>query len=187
MTAMEDHKIVDLYWARSEDAIKETALKYGSMLNRISYSLLSSAEDAEECVNDTYLEAWNRIPEDRPAYLGAYLAKIVRCLSVDRFRSTHRQKRGGVETVCEELLDCIPDTETPQGELDSRLIRDTLNRFLSDLDEVPRRVFVRRYFYSDSISDVAKLVGWSIPRVKTTLFRMRKQLKDLLEQEEIPL
>ncbi len=184
---MEDHKIVDLYWARSEDAITETARKYGPMLNRISYSLLSSAEDAEECVNDTYLEAWNRIPEDRPAYLGAYLARIVRCLSVDRFRSAHRQKRGGLDSVTEELLDCIPDAQTPQGELENRILRDALNRFLSELDEEQRRVFVCRYFYSDSVSEVAKSMNWSVSRVKTTLFRLRKRLKDLLEQEEIPL
>ena len=109
---MEDYQIVDLYWARSEDAIGETSRKYGTMLNRISYSLLSSSEDAEECVNDTYLEAWNRMPEDRPTYLGAYLARIIRCLSVDRFRASHRQKRGGIAGILRDKDD--PSTLIPK-------------------------------------------------------------------------
>ena len=104
---MEDHKIVDLYWQRSENAIKETSTKYGRMLDGISYSLLSSREDAEECVNDTYLEAWNKMPDDRPAYLGAYLSRIVRCISIDRFRASHRQKRGEAVELTDELADCI--------------------------------------------------------------------------------
>ena len=116
---MEDHKIVDLYWQRSENAIKETSTKYGRMLDGISYSLLSSREDAEECVNDTYLEAWNKMPDDRPAYLGAYLSRIVRCISIDRFRASHRQKRGEAVELTDELADCIPSgisASLPQAE-----------------------------------------------------------------------
>ena len=184
---MEDYQIVDLYWARSEDAIGETSRKYGSMLNRISYSLLSSSEDAEECVNDTYLEAWNRIPEDRPIYLGAYLSRIIRCLSVDRFRASHRQKRGGLETVTEELTECVPDKVTPQSELENGNLRQALNHFLSQLTEEQRRVFVRRYFYSESVSQIASRMGWSASRVKTTLFRLRERLRVQLEQEGISL
>ena len=100
---MEDNKIVDLYWARNEYAIRETDFKYGRMLKSLSYSLLSSREDAEECVNDTYLDAWNAMPTARPTYLGAFLSKITRRISIDRWRRLHREKRGGVQTVLEEL------------------------------------------------------------------------------------
>lgn len=184
---MEDHQIVDLYWQRSEHAIGETQQKYGAMLHRVSYSLLSSREDAEECVNDTYLEAWNRMPEDRPSYLGAYLAKIIRCLSVSRFRSAHRQKRGGAGAATLELSDCIPDTWSADAEYENGRLADLLNDFLSELDEEKRRIFVRRYFYSDSIEEIAARMGLGKSKVKTTLFRLRGQLRERLEQEDIPL
>ncbi len=184
---MEDYQIVDLYWERSEQAIDSTARKYGAMLGGISYSLLSSLEDAEECVNDTYLEAWNRMPEDRPAYLGAYLAKIVRCLSIDRFRSAHRQKRGGIDNLTAELCECIPDTADPQREYENGMLRDSLNRFLSELSEEKRRIFIRRYFYSDDVADIARSMGLGVSKVKTTLFRLRAQLKEHLEREGLPL
>ena len=180
---MEDYQIVELYWQRSEDAIGETSRKYGGMLNRLSYSLLSSREDAEECVNDTYLRAWNQMPEDRPVYLGAYLAKIIRCLSVSRFRSEHRQKRGGMDRVTEELTDCIPDSADPRREYENGLLADAINRFLAELDEEKRRIFLRRYFYSEEISVIARDMGLGVSKVKTTLFRLRGSLKELLEQE----
>lgn len=182
---MEDHKIVDLYWARSESAIKETSIKYGRMLNGISYSLLSSSEDAEECVNDTYLEAWQRMPDDRPSYLGAYLAKIIRCLSIDRFRASHRQKRGDAAELTDELCQCIPDGMTPNEEYENGRIAKVINNFLFELDEEKRRMFVRRYFYSESVSDVAKAMGIGVPKVKTTLHRLRNQLREYLEKEGI--
>lgn len=184
---MEDYQIVDLYWQRSEHAIGETQQKYGAMLHRVSYSLLSSREDAEECVNDTYLEAWNRMPEDRPSYLGAYLAKIIRCLSVSRFRSTHRQKRGGAGAATLELSDCIPDTWSADAEYENGRLADLLNDFLAELDEEKRRIFVRRYFYSDSIEEIAARMELGKSKIKTTLFRLRGQLRERLEQEDIPL
>ena len=186
-TVMEDYQIVDLYWSRSEEAIRETSRKYGKMLNGISYSLLSSSEDAEECVNDTYLEAWNRMPEDRPLYLGAYLAKIIRCLSISRFRSDHRKKRGGMGRITEELTDCIPDTWSCQQEYENGLLSDALNRFLFELSEEKRRMFIRRYFYSDSVSDIASRMRISPSKVKTTLHRLRGELKEFLEQEGVTL
>lgn len=182
---MEDHKIVDLYWQRSECAVKETAAKYGKMLGGISYSLLSSREDAEECVNDTYLKAWNSMPEDRPAYLGAYLSRIVRCISIDRFRAEHRQKRGEAESLTDELADCIPAGMTPSEEYENRRISRVINKFLFELDEEKRRMFVRRYFYSDSVSDVARRLNVSVPKVKTTLHRVREELREYLEKEGI--
>ena len=182
---MEDYQIVDLYWERSERAIKETSVKYGRMLNGISYSLLSSSEDAEECVNDTYLAAWQKMPDDRPSYLGAYLARIIRCLSIDRFRAAHRQKRGEVSALTDELCQCIPDGISPEEEYENTRIAEIINRFLYGLDEEKRFMFVRRYFYSDSISDISKKMRVSTPKVKTTLFRLRADLKEYLEKEGI--
>lgn len=184
---MEDYQIVDLYWARSEHAIRETDEKYGRLLQSISYSLLSSREDAEECVNDTYMEAWQRMPEDRPIYLGAYLSKIIRCLSVDRFRATHRQKRGGMGQILEELTECIPGGESPQEAYENRELARVINGFLEELDEEKRRMFVRRYFYSDSVEAIANRMKVSVSKVKTTLFRLRGELKRRLEEEGISL
>ena len=182
---MEDQKIVDLYWQRSENAIKETSTKYGRMLDGISYSLLSSREDAEECVNDTYLEAWNKMPDDRPAYLGAYLSRIVRCISIDRFRASHRQKRGEAVELTDELADCIPSGMTPEEEYENGRIAKVINKFLFELDEEKRRIFVRRYFYSDSVADIAERLRIGQPKVKTTLHRLRSELRDYLEGEGI--
>ncbi len=184
---MEDYQIVDLYWQRSEEAIGATAQKYGAMLHRLSDSFLHSRSDAEECVNDTYLEAWNRMPEDRPAYLGAYLAKIIRCLSIDRYRREHRQKRGGPQSLAAELTDCIPSDFDLRADYENGRLARTLNRFISQLDEEKRYIFLRRYFYSDSVSDIAARLKIGQSKVKTTLHRLRKQLREILEQEELPL
>ena len=178
---MEDYQIVDLYWARKEKAIDETEKKYGKMLHSLSYSLLSSHEDAEECVNDTYLGAWNTIPSARPMYLGSFLSKITRRLSIDRWRREHREKRGGVAGVIEELTDCIPDEDTPAREYERGLLRGELNAFLRTLPEEKRAIFVRRYFYAQEIRTIAQEVGVSEANVKIVLHRLREQLKQRLE------
>ena len=182
---MEDYQIVDLYWQRSENAIRETSKKYGKMLGGISYSLLSSKEDAEECLNDTYLEAWQKMPQDRPASLGAYLSKIIRCISIDRFRSAHRQKRGEAASLTDELAECIPSGTTPADEYENGRISKVINKFLFELDEEKRRIFVRRYFYSDSVSDISAKMSISVPKVKTTLHRLRAELREYLDKEGI--
>lgn len=178
---MEDYQIVDLYWARKEKAIAETEKKYGKMLHSLSYSLLSSHEDAEECVNDTYLGAWNTMPSARPMYLGSFLSKITRRLSIDRWRREHREKRGGVAGVIEELTDCIPDEDTPAREYERGLLRGELNAFLRTLPEEKRAIFVRRYFYAQEIRTIAQEVGVSEANVKIVLHRLREQLKQRLE------
>lgn len=183
---MEDYKIVDLYWERSERAISETKLKYERMLSGISYSLLGSSEDVEECVNDTYLSAWNQMPADRPIYLGAYLSKIIRALSINRFRSQHRKKRGGFENLCEELDECIPDNCSIEEQYDNGRLTELIDRFLESLSEEKRVIFVRRYFYSDSVDQIAKRTHMSVSKVKTSLHRMRECLRDLLEKEAMP-
>ena len=180
---MEDYQIVELYWERSEKAISESDKKYGRMLFGISLSLLSSREDSEECVSDTYLEAWNKMPSDRPSYLGAYLSKIIRCMSVSRFREKHREKRGGLKQITVELTECIPDGFDPAAEYENGRLRSLLNDFLLSLSEEKRYIFVRRYFYSDDIASIAIRTGMSEAKIKTTLHRIRKELGILLEKE----
>ncbi len=180
---MEDSKIVDLYWARDEAAISESDRKYGRMLSSLSFSLLSSREDAEECVNDTYIGAWNSMPSARPERLGAFLSKITRRLSIDRFRRNHSEKRGGIDNLIVELTECIPDSEGGIFESDSERIRDTINAFLREQDGERRAMFILRYFYSRSIEEIALKVGAGESKVKTTLFRMREELREKLEKE----
>ena len=178
---MEDYKIVDLYWERKERAIAETEKKYGKMLHSLSYSLLSSHEDAEECVNDTYLGAWNTMPSARPMYLGPFLSKIARRLSIDSWRRDHREKRGGVLEMVEELTECIPDGSTPAEEFERGRLRNEMNEFLRTLTEEKRAIFVRRYFYAQSVTQIAQEIGVSEAKVKVVLHRLREQLKIRLE------
>jgi len=183
---MEDRAIVDLYWAREERAISETDIKYGKMLAGLSYSLLSSREDSEECLNDTYVAAWNSMPTSRPDYLGAFLSKIIRRLSVDRWRRDHRQKRdGGVELLIDELAECIPDTHTVTAEYDNRRLRDTLNTFVRALPPEKHAAFIRRYFYSESMEKISEALGITESKLKSMLFRIREELKKILKEEEL--
>ena len=182
---MDDRRIVDLYWARDEHAILESDKKYGRMLHSLSYSLLSSREDAEECVNDTYLDAWGAMPTARPEFLGAFLSKITRRISVDRFRAKHREKRGDVDNLTAELSECISGGRTPSEEYDDKRISEQINEFLHGQPKEKRVMFVLRYFYSNTIDDIADRLGMSESRVKTTLFRMRAELKKRLEEQEL--
>lgn len=180
---MEDFEIVDLYWARQERAIDESDRKYGRMLSSLSFSLLSSHEDAQECLNDTYLAAWNAMPTERPTYLGAFLSRIIRNISIDRFRASHRGKRGGMENLLEELTECIPDTNSVQKEYENGILANALNIFLASLEAEKRAMFLRRYFYSQSVTEIALSLGMSESKVKVTLHRVREKLKHALEKE----
>ncbi len=182
---MDDCKIVDMYWERDERAISESDIKYGRMLSSLAYSLTSSHEDAEECVNDTYLDAWNAMPEARPQFLGAFLSKITRRISIDRFRMTHSQKRGGVENLTLELLECIPSGDTPFEDYENGRLKKTLDEFLRRLDREKRAIFIRRYFYSQSVEFISNAMGIGESKVKTTLFRIRRSLQATLEKEEL--
>jgi len=182
---MEDYKIVDLYWERNETAIKETDDKYGKMLQSLSFQLLSSREDAEECVNDTYLDAWNSMPEARPVYLGAFLSKITRRISIDRWRTKHREKRGGIANAMEELTECIPDTMTLEKEYENGRLADALNRFLHSQPTERRVIFIRRYFQTQSIAEIASDLGLTQSKVKVTVHRMREALKKELEEQDL--
>lgn len=180
---MEDNRIVDLYWQRDEVAIAHTKHKYGRMLTGISVSLVPSREDAEECVSDTYLAAWNSMPTERPAYLGAFLAKITRRLSISKYRTISAEKRGGADMLTEELTDCVPDNYSLEADFENGTLAEALNRFLFRLDKEKRYIFIRRYFFSDGILDIAKRTGIKEATVKTVLHRTRNALKTFLEEE----
>ena len=182
---MDDSKIVDLYWARNEKAIDESDKKYGKMLRSLSRSLLSSFEDAEECVNDTYADAWGAMPDARPQFLGAFLSKITRRISIDRYRKEHRERRGGVDNLLSELSECIPAEDEYERESDSRAIREVLNSFLNSLPKEKRVMFVLRYFYSKPISEIARQMDVGESKIKTALHRMREELKERLEEQEL--
>lgn len=179
---MDDSVIVEMYWQRNGDAIKRSDEKYGKMLNGISISVLGCKEDAEECVSDTYLAAWNRMPDERPVYLGAFLSKITRHFSIDRYRKNTAARRGGGE-ICNELTECIPSHTDVFEQLENRELARMIDRFLAELDEEKRRIFIRRYFYNDSVVDIAKRFSISTSKVKSVLHRLRESLKKRLQEE----
>ena len=146
---MEDTQIVDLYWARSEKAISETSDKYGRYCYSIAYNILHSDEDSEECVNDTYLNAWNAMPDQRPGKLRVFLGRITRNLSLKRWEKYAAEKRGAgqVTLVLDELQDCIPATNNTDHIVDDIVLADVLNRFLASLTAEKRKIFMRRYWY----------------------------------------
>lgn len=182
---MEDSQIIALYWERSEDAISETATKYGSFCHAISYNILSNHEDAGECVNDTYLSAWKLIPPTRPAFLAAFLGKITRHISIDRWRRSSARKRGGGEMVLalEELEECIPDTRDMEKEMEERELEALIRRFLQSISGNDRTIFLKRYWLMASIPEIAAEMRFSVPKVKSSLHRTRKKLHQFLEEE----
>lgn len=182
---MDDDKIVRQFLSRSESAIAETAAKYGSLCYNIAFGILRSHEDAEECVNDTYLRAWNSIPPEEPDHLGAFLSKIVRNLAVDRHRKNTAEKRAkNVTTVFHELAGVIPDND--YGLMEDRLaLKTAMNRFITSLSPRNRMIFMRRYFYMDSTKDIAKMLTTTDTSVRVTLSGLRRKLKKFLEEEGI--
>lgn len=184
---MDDKGIVELYFTRSENAIKETAAKYGGYCYTISYNILSSREDAQECVNDTYLAAWNSIPPQRPAVLLAFLGKISRYISLDRWKSRSRAKRGGGELpLClEELEECVSGQESIEDSTIRKELLGAVNRFLGQLPDTERRVFLCRYWYMVSVADISKRFGFSQSKVTSMLHRTRGKLNAYLQKEEL--
>lgn len=186
---MEDEHIIQLYWQRSEDAIAETALKYGAYCNQIAYSILRNPEDAEECVTDTYLHTWNTIPPQRPRYFAAFLGKIVRNISISRYRKNTALFRGGGQTrlVFEELEESVPSKNSIEQESESSEIIRVLEGFIRDLTTEKKQVFLLRYWYFRSMDEIAVQLNFSVSKVRSMLFRMRKELKQHLEREGILL
>ena len=182
---MEDRQIVELYWARSEDAIYQTALKYGKYCHQIAYQILSDKEDAKEIVNDTYYGAWNSIPPHKPAVLSAYLGKITRRSALNLWKKNHAAKRGGGEVMLalEELSECVASRELAESYAQRQELIHALNEFLAGLQETERRVFLCRYWYMDPIASVADRFGFSQSKIKSMLMRTRKKLLQYLKQE----
>lgn len=182
---MDDHRIVELYLNRDENAIRQTADKYGKRLQGLAYGIVTDCQTAEECENDTYLEVWNRIPPHEPwDYLYAFLARITRHIALNRCRERNSLKRSAY--ICElsaEMEQCIPSPDDVECRIDERALAEAINGFLGTLAEEQRNLFIRRYWYLDSITDLAKKFRRSQNSVKTMLFRCRRRLKEYLEKE----
>ncbi len=184
---MEDETIIELYWNRSEEAIRRTGEKYGGLCRTIARNILRNEEDTEECVSDAYLSVWNAIPPARPNDFKAFLGRIVRNGALERYRHSHRQKRGGgaVTLVLSELEECVAGDFRTDDVIDREHIRALLNSFLEKLSVTSRIIFVRRYWFADSIEDIAALCGISRSRVKSSLYRSRQKLKKILEEGDV--
>ncbi|MBP5293735.1 MAG: RNA polymerase sigma factor [Clostridia bacterium] len=183
-----DEQLIDLFWARNEVAIQETELKYGKNLRYRAYEILHSEQDAEECVNDTFLAAWNRIPPERPESLHAFLTQITKNLSHKRFRDAHRLKRGGMNNVFVELED-IADYDEPDSteESSGERIGECISEFLRNQKQDKRVAFVKRYYYSESIEQIASELQMNEANVRQILSRTRKALQEYLRKEGIRL
>lgn len=184
---MEDCRIIELYWQRNEAALAETQKKYGQYCYAIANSILHNNEDAEESVNDTYIGAWNAIPPHRPAVLSTFLGKITRRLSLKRLRYRAAGKRGGGEVIAvlDEYEKCIPYGQSIDERIEAKELTNIINAFLESLPAEERRVFLCRYWYFDSISDIASRFGFSQSKVKIMLKRTRDKLLLRLRKEDI--
>jgi RNA polymerase sigma-70 factor (ECF subfamily) len=184
---MEDSRIIDLYWERSESALAETSNKYGRYCYSIAHNILYNDEDSEECVNDTYLRAWNAMPPQRPNRLSVFLGKITRNLSLNRYKRFIAEKRGfgEIPIALSELNDSIPASSDSEQATDEILLIEALNRFLAELPHKKRVVFVQRYWYLMPIRELAELHNSSESQTKSLLFRVRNELKTYLEEKGI--
>jgi len=181
---MDDAKIVQLYLARNEQAIPATAEKYGAYCASIAMNILGNYEDAEECVNDTYLNTWNAIPPHRPQMLSTFLGKIVRNLAFNRYKHNTADKRGGGElpAVLDELADCVSGNEDVEQTYKRKELVAAINMFLSTLPAEKRSIFVCRYWYTDSVGDIAARYGMTRSAVSMMLKRLRAQLHNYLAE-----
>ena len=185
---MDDSRIIDLYWQRSETAIDETAKKYARYCHSISFNILRSEEDAEECVNDTWYAAWDKMPPERPQSLGAFLGRIPRNLSVSRWRQSRAQKRySGMEVLLSELEECVPAPGTVEEDLERRQLAQAISTWLDTLGPEDRRLFIRRYWYGGGVKELAEEAGERANTLSQRLSRLRKNLRIFLESEGVEL
>lgn len=182
---MEDCQIVELYWQRNVDAIRETDRKYGAYCFAIANNILHNAEDSEECVNDTWLNAWNAIPPQKPTKLQMFLAKITRNISFNLYNARAAQKRGGGEValVLDELSECLASDSDVESEYESKELGQCIRHFVRELPERDGNVFVRRYFFTESVAQIARRYGLTDNHVMVILSRTRKKLKAHLVKE----
>jgi RNA polymerase sigma-70 factor (ECF subfamily) len=186
---MTDKEITDLYFARSENAIHETAKKYGKYCHTIADRILHSREDSEECVSDTYMKAWETIPPKSPAKLSAYLGKITRNFAIKRYEKRTAEKRaeGELSLALDELTECIPSNEDTEHTVLLGELTRILNAFLSELPTETRKIFMQRYFYLSSVKEIATDLHMKENNVRIILFRARGKLKDALEKEGVEI
>ena len=182
---MDDKEIIALYQNRDENAIRQTENKYSSYLTTIALNILGSREDGEECVNDTYFKAWNTIPPNIHTVLKTYLGKITRELSIDHLRKKTSRKRGGTEydLSLDELAECAGSGDSTQQSVDLSVLVELIEKFLNGCGDDERDMFVCRYYFCDSLKEIAEHFGVNVSKVKSTLFRTREKLKKHLESE----
>ena len=179
---MEDERIIQLYWERNESAIDESSRKYGTYCTSIAHNILFNKEDEEEFVNDTWLHAWNAMPPHRPSLLSVFLGKITRNLSFDRYRKLHREKRGGniIDAVLDELAECVSGVDETEKKWEEIELKEEIDRFIKELPKEKSYMFILRYWYADSIAEIAERFAVSENYVSVTLSRVRKKLKEHL-------
>ena len=183
---MTDEEIINLLFERSEQAISELEKKYGNAVGRIALNILNDEEDAKECVNDTWLGTWNSIPPNRPVPLRTYVCRIARNLATKRYHANLAKKRNSrYDLSLEELEECIPDGSTVEDAVYAKELAETINRFLDALSYEDKFVFMRRYWYSDSLSDIAEMTGMSYNTVAVRLHRVKEKLKKQLLKEGV--
>ena len=185
---MEDKTIIQLYWDRSNEAIPATDEKYGAQCRGLSARILQNWEDAEECVNDTWLRAWNTMPPQFPESLRAYLLKIVRNLSIDRWRVNNSQKRGGgVAELTLELEDCLPPAPSAEEVTEAKVVAEVIDRWLDGLTAEDRVIFLKRYWYGMAVKEISRQFSCTQNHMAKRLFRLRNSLRAALEQEGVIL
>lgn len=184
MTHLEDSKIIAMFYERSEQAIAELDNKYGSAVKKSAANILSDRQDVEECVNDTYLRAWNNIPPQNPNPLVSFICKIARNLALDKYRANKAEKRNSVfDLILDEMEACIPSDMCVETEIEAKELSAAINRFLLTLNQDDRFLFVRRYWYADSVTALAAMTNGNANRISVRLFRIREKLKKSLLKE----
>ena len=184
---MEDQKIIELYFKRNEQAIKETDTKYGKLCRSIAYNILNNLEDSEECVNDTYVSIWNAIPPTKPNNFMAFICKVTRNLSLKRLKFMNREKRSADMLVSLDELEAVLSDENSVADLNDEDIGKLISSFLRSQKEDSRNVFIRKYYFFDSITEIAKRYSFTESKVKNMLFYTRNKLKDYLIKEGVEI
>lgn len=183
---MNDMELIEMYFRRDENAIKQTEIKYGLFCRSLAYNILRIHEDAEECVNDTYLKTWNSIPPNEPVYFKGWLGRVVRNISLDLWRKNHRKKRyAGIEEIFEELDECIPSSSDVEGEIEKGMLTEVLNKWIGELPQMDRNIFLRRYWFGESLKTIAKLYRLAPADIANRMYRLRQKLKADLKKEGI--
>lgn len=182
---MTDNEIIALYWKRDQEAITVSNERYGAYCFAVANAILSSREDCDECVNSTWLQSWNSMPPQRPNALKLFFAKITRNLAINTYRKNTAKMRGGTEfkASLDELAQCVPSKNSVESEFDKKVLEQSVNAFLKSLNARDCSVFLRRYFFSDSVKEIAKRYGLSESNTLSILFRTRNKLKEHLEKE----